>query len=69
MPVILNAADYDLWLDPGITNSKRVVDCLRPFDATLMKKYPVSAHVNRPENDDMECAREVQLGGITAALF
>jgi putative SOS response-associated peptidase YedK len=69
MPVILNAADYNLWLDPGITDSKRVVDCLKPFDPALMKKYPVSARVNRPENDDEECAREVPLSGITATLF
>jgi putative SOS response-associated peptidase YedK len=50
---------YDLWLDPGITDPKRVVDCLRPFDATLMRKYPVSARLNRPENDDRDCARAI----------
>jgi putative SOS response-associated peptidase YedK len=62
MPVILSAADYDLWLDPGITNPERVVDCLKPFDARLMKKYPVSTRVNRPENDDQECTQEVPVG-------
>jgi putative SOS response-associated peptidase YedK len=62
MPVILSVADYDLWLDPGITNPERVVDCLKPFDARLMKKYPVSTRVNRPENDDQDCAQEVPVG-------
>jgi putative SOS response-associated peptidase YedK len=62
MPVILSAADYDLRLDPGITNPECVVDCLKPFDARLMKKYPVSTRVNRPENDDQECAQEVPVG-------
>ena len=66
---MLRPADYDLWLDPGITDPRRVADCLGPFDAGLMKKYPVSARVNRPENDDQECARAVAPSGITATLF
>jgi putative SOS response-associated peptidase YedK len=61
MPVILREEDYDLWLDPGVTDSNLVVDCLKPFDTTLMKKYPVSTRVNRPENDDQECAREIPI--------
>lgn len=32
MPAILRPEDYDLWLDPGISDSNRVVDCLKPFD-------------------------------------
>ena len=58
MPVILNPQDYDRWLDPGITNPSRVADLLRPFDARLMRVYPVSATVNRVENDGPECAKE-----------
>lgn len=69
MPVMLRGEDYDLWLDPGITDSKGVVDCLRPFDASSMKKYPVSARVNRPENDDQECAREIPVVGPVPRLF
>lgn len=61
MPAILAPEDYDLWLDPGIRDPKRVLDCLRPFDAHLMKKYAVSTRVNRSENDDEECAREVHI--------
>src|SRR6266568_1076180 len=58
-----------LWLDPGVTDSQRVVDCLKPFDSTLMKKYPVSTRVNRPENDDQECAREIPIAGPPPRLF
>jgi putative SOS response-associated peptidase YedK len=61
MPVILAPEDYDLWLDPGTTDAARVVDLLRPLDARLMKKYPVSKRVNKVENDDPECAQEVRL--------
>jgi hypothetical protein len=69
MPVIVRPEDYDLWLDPGITDSKRVGDCLKPFDSTLMKKYPVSTRVNRPENDDQECAREVAMASPAPDCF
>jgi putative SOS response-associated peptidase YedK len=58
MPVILNPDDYDRWLDPGICDPSRVADLLRPFDARLMRVYPVSATVNRGENDGPECAME-----------
>jgi len=69
MPVILSPDDYDIWLDPGITDPHRVADCLRPFDAKLMKKHPVSARVNRAENDDEECAREVAIEQLDPLLF
>lgn len=69
MPVILASGDYDLWLDPAIKDANRVAGCLRPFDTNLMKKYPVSTRVNRSENDDEECAREVPVEQPVPLLF
>src|SRR4029077_7884642 len=69
MPAILRAEDYDLWLDPGVTELARFADCLKPFDASLMKKYPVSSRVNHPANDDKECAREIPIARTAPALF
>ena len=69
MPAILDPDDYERWLDHGITNSKMILDCLRPFDASLMRKHPVSPRVNRPENDDEECAREVASMNSALTLF
>jgi putative SOS response-associated peptidase YedK len=69
MPAILRPEDYDVWLDPGIKDATLAADCLKPFDPRLMKKYPVSTRVNRPENDDPECAREVPIASITQSLF
>jgi len=69
MPVIISADDYDLWLDPGITDPARVADCLKSFDARLMKQYPVGARVNRADNDDPECAREVPVESSAGMLF
>jgi len=69
MPVILSPSDYDQWLDPGVTDPSRVGDLLKPFDARLMRSYPVSDRVNRPENDDEECAREVPPTPAAQYLF
>jgi putative SOS response-associated peptidase YedK len=69
MPVILKPDDYDLWLDPGVTDAALVAHCLKPFDPRLMKKYPVSTRVNRPENDDEECGREVPVASTAPRLF
>lgn len=69
MPAILHEEDYDRWLDPGIIDPDRVADCLQPFDPRLMKKYPVRNRVNRPENDDQECAQEVPAENTSLPLF
>lgn len=61
MPVILKPDDYARWLDPGVTDPARVTDLLKPFDARLMRCYPVSDRVNRVENDDENCSREAPL--------
>jgi putative SOS response-associated peptidase YedK len=59
MPVILQPSDFDLWLDPGITDPARVGDLLRPFDSRLMRVYPVSSIVNKVENEGPECAEQL----------
>ena len=69
MPVILKPEDYDLWLDPGMTNVARIADVLKPFDPRLMKKYPVSTRVNRAEHDDCECVKEVPIASTAPRLF
>jgi len=68
MPAILKREDYQTWLDPDIKNPSLASRCLEPFDAALMKKYPVSVRINRPENDDRECAQEISVA-TTPMLF
>lgn len=55
MPVILNAADYDLWLDPQVPNPDPLRQLFRPFDSLAMRADPVSTLVNSPRNDDPRC--------------
>jgi putative SOS response-associated peptidase YedK len=58
MPVIIANDDYDLWLDPGVTDPAKVADLMKPFDSRLMRMYPVSSKVGRVKNDGPECAEE-----------
>ena len=69
MPVILDADTYDVWLDPGMTNADAASDLLKPFDARLMRSYPVSARINHVTNDDEECSVPTKLIQNQARLF
>ena len=53
MPVILDAGDYDAWLEPT-TPPEAVGGLLRPYGGA-MEAYPVSTRVNSPMNDDAGC--------------
>ena len=61
MPVILERDDYELWLDPGFKDLSALAEMIRPFNAGLMKSYPVSTRVNAPKNDYPECAAAIAL--------
>jgi len=61
MPVILDPSDYDLWLDPEMKNVDALSETLKPYDARMMRCYPVSGRVNHVANDDAECAKPIGL--------
>ena len=61
MPVILHPDSYELWLDPGMQNVAAISELLKPYDARMMRSYPVSMRVNRVENDDEEYSRRVEI--------
>jgi len=44
------------------------VELLRPYDARLMRCYPVSTRINRVANDE-ECSAPVELAQIQDRLF
>lgn len=54
MPVILDSADYDQWLNPG-PRPEDDLHLLRPYPAEKMRAYPVSTWVNSPAHDDPQC--------------
>ena len=69
MPVILDPDGYDRWLDPGMSNVSEISLLLKPYDARLMRCYPVSSRINHVANDDEECSRPVELAEIQNRLF
>jgi putative SOS response-associated peptidase YedK len=69
MPVILDPEGYDLWLDPGMRDAAAASELLKPYDARLMRCYPVSARINHVANDDEECSRPVELAEPQKRLF
>ncbi len=60
MPVILHPDCYELWLDPGMLNVTTISELLKPYDAGLMRSYPVSTRINHVANDDEECSVPVK---------
>ena len=69
MPVILDPDNYDLWLDPGMNNAVEVSHLLKPYDARLMRCYPISTRINRVANDDEQCSAPVELAQTQNRLF
>jgi len=55
MPVILDRACEDRWLDQGLTESKLLTPLLQPFPPDLLEAYEVSPIINSPANDRPEC--------------
>ena len=69
MPVILDHDSYDLWLDPGMKDAAAASDLLKPYDAGLMRSYPISTRINHVANDDEECSRPVEVADVQNRLF
>ncbi len=60
MPVILDPADYERWLDRDQQDPKAVVDLLKQFPAERMQLVPVSTLVNSPRNEKPECVQPLK---------
>jgi len=69
MPVILDPDGYDLWLDPGMRDVRAASELLKPYDARLMRSYPISTRINHVANDDAECSRPMEHAEIQNRLF
>ena len=69
MPVILDPDSYDLWLDPGMKDVRAAAELLKPYDARLMRCYPVSNRINHVANDDEACSTPVEPAQMQNRLF
>ena len=55
MPVILSPDDYDLWLNPEVTDVVKIKALMKPLCADLLTVHEVSLLVNNPRNNSEEC--------------
>lgn len=55
MPVVLDAEDWPLWLNPDMQEPTEIKHLLRPYDSGAMKMDAVSQRVNSVRNDDPDC--------------
>jgi len=55
MPVILDPANYDRWLD---TSHRDVEDLFEPFPTDAMHAWPVGAAVGNVRNQGVELSQE-----------
>lgn len=59
MPVILRREDEALWLDRTKRDLTALKALLRPYDASVMRAYPVSPAVGNVRSDGPELLREL----------
>jgi putative SOS response-associated peptidase YedK len=57
MPVILAPSDYARWLAEEPDPPR----LMRQFPADLMRMWPISTRVNKPENDDASIIERIEL--------
>ena len=69
MPAIVAPEKYDLWLDPDVTDFEAIREILKPYDASLMRRYPVSRKLNNSRIDDAESASPATLDTPAQARF
>ena len=53
----------------GMRNVASASELLKPYDARLMRCYPVSTRINHVANDDEECSRPVEVAEAQQRLF
>ena len=68
MPVILPSGEYASWLNPAMRDPRVALGWLVPYSGA-MRRYPVSARINQVENDDAECAEQVEIEAPPQGLF
>jgi putative SOS response-associated peptidase YedK len=55
MPVILQPADYDRWLDPRVTSPEAIEPLLAPYPSQAMETVAVSDWVNVASHEGPRC--------------
>lgn len=62
MPVILEPADFDRWLDPAEGYKGKLLPLLSPPKEVVLDCYPVTNFVNTPGREGAECIEKAEAG-------
>jgi len=62
MPVILDAQDFELWLDPEVSDPDRLQPLLRPCPADPLEAIRVGTFVNSARNEGPGCSAPLDEG-------
>jgi putative SOS response-associated peptidase YedK len=54
MPVVLEEADWDRWMDTAFSDTGMLSELLKPCDPKTLEAWPVSRQVNAPKNQGPE---------------
>ena len=68
-PNAVTSPIHDLWLDPCMRDVSAASELLKPYDARLMRCYPVSTRISHVANDDAECSRPIEVADVQSRLF
>lgn len=60
VPVILDARDYDVWIDPSIKDTEQLQGLLAACPDDVLTAYPISTRVNNPRFDRPECTEPIE---------
>lgn len=69
MPILLDPAHYEAWLDPEQTDPDSILPLLRSQLSDRLRFHPVDFRVNNPRNDDAACIAPIESAEITAEDF
>jgi hypothetical protein len=70
---LIPADGFYEWVRAGKTKQPYCFEVndgeLKPYDARLVRSFPLSTKINHLANDDEECSRPVELAAIQDRLF
>jgi len=61
MPVILDGAGIERWLDPSVEDAGQLEDLLRPLPDDALDLHPVDRAINRVGNDDPALVEPIEI--------
>ena len=68
MPVILDRADEDAWLDPEIHEQEVLQKLMKPCPSSWLNAVEISTLVNSPKNNSPKVLRPVDTAAVTNGL-